>query len=62
MLAEQQRLVAGTVIEFDEYFVLSDDDGYDQHEARAWNEIAEQYGLQWEFVSHWTQRFSVVIK
>lgn len=77
------RIVPGTVIEFDEYFVLSDgggdgDDhtsdaadadakdggngsGWDQHEAKAWLEIAAKFNLAWEFHSFWTQRFSVLI-
>ena len=72
------RIVPGTVIEFDEYFVLSDGDGsadagvasgdvsvepsgWDQHEARAWLEIAAKFNLRWEFHSFWTQRYSVLI-
>ena len=61
MLAEAGRLVPGTVIEFDEYFVLNDDEGWDQHEARAWQEAAKEHGLAWRFVSYWTQRYSVEI-
>jgi hypothetical protein len=62
--------VPGTVLEFDEYFVLGDvpdgnaaaaGGGWDQHEARAWGEVAKAHGLDWRFLSHWTQRFSVVL-
>ena len=55
------KIVSGTVIEFDEYFVLSDSEGWDQHEAKAWKEIATEFNIKWEFLSFWTQRFSVVV-
>lgn len=42
------RLVVGTVIEFDEYFNYH---GWQQHEYRAWQEFVKEFGIEYSYIA-----------
>lgn len=53
-----ERIVAGTVIQFDEYFNYP---GWRQHEFRAFQEFVRQRGLQYEYLGY-TPRYPVAVR
>ena len=44
----KDRLIIGTVIEFDEYFNYPN---WQQHEYRAWQEFVRNYGIQYRYLA-----------
>ena len=61
-LMVHHRLVPGTVIQFDEMFLVGQDDGnwyYD--EFKAWNEFIEGYDVEFDWIGSYTQRVAIVL-
>lgn len=53
------RLVAGSVIIFDEYFNYP---GWEQHEYRAWQEYVERTGIRFEYEGYTRNNEQVVVR
>ncbi|MGH3981567.1 MAG: class I SAM-dependent methyltransferase [Pseudonocardiaceae bacterium] len=52
------RLQPGSVIVFDEYFNYP---GWEQHEHRAWQEFAAEYGIEFRYVAYTSNNEQVVL-
>ena len=55
---EGRKIVAGTVIVFDEYFNYP---GWQQHEYKAWKEFAESRGVAFEYLGMAPCHYSVAV-
>ncbi|AOW93762.1 hypothetical protein BFN03_16895 [Rhodococcus sp. WMMA185] len=53
------RLVAGTVIVFDEFFNFP---GWQEHDYRAWQEFVERTGVRFEYLSYTANNEQVVVR
>ncbi|MFC9550774.1 class I SAM-dependent methyltransferase [Rhodococcus sp. NPDC056960] len=53
------RLVAGTVIVFDEFFNFP---GWQEHEYRAWTEFVDRTGVGYEYLSYTANHEQVVVR
>ncbi|ABG95908.1 conserved hypothetical protein [Rhodococcus jostii RHA1] len=55
----ERRLVAGTVIVFDEFFNFP---GWQEHEYRAWAEFVDRTGVGFEYLSYTANHEQVVVR
>ncbi|MFE7418622.1 class I SAM-dependent methyltransferase [Rhodococcus sp. NPDC057529] len=55
----ERRLVAGTVIVFDEFFNFP---GWQEHEYRAWTEFVDRTGVVFEYLSYTANHEQVVVR
>lgn len=55
----ERRLVAGTVIVFDEFFNFP---GWQEHEYRAWTEFVDRTGVRFEYLSYTANHEQVVVR
>ncbi|QSE81719.1 class I SAM-dependent methyltransferase [Rhodococcus koreensis] len=55
----EQRLVAGTVIVFDEFFNFP---GWQEHEYRAWTEFVDRTDVGFEYLSYTANHEQVVVR
>ncbi|MCZ4584039.1 class I SAM-dependent methyltransferase [Rhodococcus opacus] len=55
----ERRLVAGTVIVFDEFFNFP---GWQEHEYRAWTEFVDRTGVGFEYLSYTANHEQVVVR
>jgi len=62
VLMTHYRLVPGTVIQFDEMFLVGqDDDMWYYDEFQAWNEFVDAYAIEFDWIGSHTQRAAVVL-
>jgi len=62
VLMTHHRLIPGTVIQFDEMFLVGrDDDVWYYDEFQAWNEFVEAYDIEFDWIGSYTQRVGVVL-
>ena len=62
VLLYHHRLIPGTVIQFDEMFMVGqDDDVWYYDEFQAWNELVKAYGIEFDWIGSYTQRAAVVL-
>ena len=54
-----QRLVAGTIIVFDEFFNYP---GWQQHEYRAWQEFVSRTGIEFEYLGYTASHEQVIAR
>ncbi|GAF43398.1 class I SAM-dependent methyltransferase [Rhodococcus wratislaviensis] len=55
----ERRLIAGTVIVFDEFFNFP---GWQEHEYRAWTEFVDRTGVGFEYLSYTANHEQVVVR
>ena len=62
VLMTHHRLIPGTVIQFDEMFLVGqDDDVWYYDEFQAWNELVKAYDVGFDWIGSYTQRAAVVL-
>ena len=61
-LAERGLIKKGLIIRFDEYWNFRVDGGPDtQHESRAWEEVAEEFGIEYAPLFWFGQALSIIV-
>ena len=57
-LCQGKRIVAGTIIVFDEYCNYI---GWEEHEAKAWTEIVDEFGIEFVWIARSDEKAACIV-